>query len=212
MIVVHYVEVSTLYPHILFGVWHRDHYIRRRVENLLSAILYTLFGVWPRDHYMLLQRSTTVVFHALLQFLDKQSALAVPRFPAQSIPSCTMRFRQFTKYVRKTDHKVWCHLYSTEHDTQPIANLISKQVIPYRTCSSTCCPRGSTPSRFEHDKPHYLMESNCLHHFNLAQITVLILTTVKSHLTRTQAKLNITKDGKTCTTHMTAWLSRTNQV
>jgi hypothetical protein len=144
--------------------------------------------------------------------LDKQSALAVPRFPAQSIPSCTMRFRQFTKYVRKTDHKVWCHLYSTEHDTQPIANLISKQVIPYRTRSSTCCPRGSTPSRFEHDKPHYLMESNCLHQFNLAQITVLILTTVKSHLTRTQAKLNITKDGKTCTTHMTAWLSRTNQV
>jgi hypothetical protein len=144
--------------------------------------------------------------------LDKQSALAVPRFPAQSIPSCTMRFRQFTKYVRKTNHKVWCHLYSTEHDTQPIANLISKQVIPYRTRSSTCCPRGSTPSRFEHDKPHYLMESNCLHHFNLAQITVLILTTVKSHLTRTQAKLNITKDGKTCTTHMTAWLSRTNQV
>jgi hypothetical protein len=30
-------------------------------------------------------------------------------------------------------------------------------------------------------------------------------------LTKTQAKLNITKDGKTCTTLMTAWLSITNQ-
>jgi hypothetical protein len=31
-------------------------------------------------------------------------------------------------------------------------------------------------------------------------------------LTKTQAKLNITKDGKTCTTLMTTWLSITNQV
>jgi hypothetical protein len=31
-------------------------------------------------------------------------------------------------------------------------------------------------------------------------------------LTMTQAKLNITKDGRTCTTLMTAWLSKTNQV
>jgi hypothetical protein len=31
-------------------------------------------------------------------------------------------------------------------------------------------------------------------------------------LTKTQAKLNIPKDGKTCTTLMTAWLSITNQV
>jgi hypothetical protein len=30
-------------------------------------------------------------------------------------------------------------------------------------------------------------------------------------LTKTQAKLNITKDGKTCTTLMTGWLSITTQ-
>jgi hypothetical protein len=67
---------------------------------------YTAFGVWPRDHYMLLQRSTTGVCHALLQFPDKQSPLAVLRFSTQSVPSCTMWFRQFTKNVTKTDHKV----------------------------------------------------------------------------------------------------------
>jgi hypothetical protein len=30
--------------------------------------------------------------------------------------------------------------YSTEQNTQPIVFLISKQLIPYRTCGSTCCP------------------------------------------------------------------------
>jgi hypothetical protein len=34
----------------------------------------------------------------------------------------------------------------------------------------------------------------------------------RNTLTKTQAKLNITMDGKTRTTHMTAWLSITNQV
>jgi hypothetical protein len=42
-------------------------------------------------------------------------------------------------------HKVWWHSHSTEHDTQPIANLISKQVITYQTRGGTCCSRVSTP-------------------------------------------------------------------
>jgi hypothetical protein len=96
-----------------------------------------------------------------------------------TVPSCSMWFRQFTKYVTKTDHKVWCHPHSIEHDTPCIAYLISKQVVPYQTRGDTCCP---FLSRFEHDQPHHLMESNRLYHSNLAQTTSSILTTVKSHL------------------------------
>jgi hypothetical protein len=96
MIVVHYIEVSTLYPRIVISS------LAERLENLFFAILYTSFGVWPRDHYMSLQRSTTGVCHALLRF-PKQT---VPTYNAKvsytNVSSCTMWFRQFTKY----DHKV----------------------------------------------------------------------------------------------------------
>jgi hypothetical protein len=37
-------------------------------------------------------------------------------------------------------------------------------------------------SRFEHDKPHHLTESNRFHQSNLAQTTASILTMIKSHL------------------------------
>jgi hypothetical protein len=94
---------------------------------------------------MLLQRSTTGVRHALLRFPNKWSPLAVLRFPAQSGPSCTMWFRQFTKNVTKNDHKDRSHPHSTEHDTQTIAYQISKHAIPYRTHGGTCCPGVSTP-------------------------------------------------------------------
>jgi hypothetical protein len=60
-------------------------------------------------------------------------------------PSCTMWFRQFTKNVTKVDHKDRSHPYSTEHDTRPIAYLISKQAVPYQARGGTCCPRVSTP-------------------------------------------------------------------
>jgi hypothetical protein len=56
-----------------------------------------------------------------------------------------MWFRQFTKYVTKTYHKVWGYPNSTEHDTQLIAYLISNQAVLYRTRGGTCCPRVSTP-------------------------------------------------------------------
>jgi hypothetical protein len=100
-----------------------------------------------------------------------------------------MWFRQFTKYVTKTDHKVWCHPHSTEHDTQPIAYLISKQAVPYWTHGSTCCPVVTTPKMrslvdSSMTKRITLTDSNHLHHSNLAQTTALILSTVKSHLDR----------------------------
>jgi hypothetical protein len=49
------------------------------------------------------------------------------------------------------DHKV-CHMYDTKNDahphsieqeTQPMAFLISKQVVPYWTHGGTCCPGGA---------------------------------------------------------------------
>jgi hypothetical protein len=172
---------------------------------------------------MLFQRSTTWVCDALLWFLDKQSPLAVLRFLAQNGPSCTMWFGQFTKNITKTDHKVWCHPYSMEHDTQPIAYLISKQVVPYQTQGGTCCPGVSTP------KIRSLVDLGMTNNITWQNTTIStsltmlkpqhrsspwsnhISTDARPSLTKTHAKLNITKDGKSCRTLMTAWLSITNQ-
>jgi hypothetical protein len=74
-----------------------------------------------------------------------RSMSCFPMVSHTNIPSCTMWFRQFTKYVTKTDHKVCWHPHWTEHDTQSIAYLISKQVVSYRTRGGTCCLRVSTP-------------------------------------------------------------------
>jgi hypothetical protein len=84
--------------------------------------------------------------------------LAVLRFPAQSGPFCTMWFRQFTQNVTQMGHTDRSHSHSTEHDTQPIAYLISKQAIPYRTHDGTCCLGGSTP------KIRYLADSSMTSH------------------------------------------------
>jgi hypothetical protein len=73
------------------------------------------------------------------------TSLVVLRFPAHSGPFCTMWFRQFTQNVTQMGHTGRSHPHSTEHDTQPIAYIISKQAIPYRTCGGTCCLGGSTP-------------------------------------------------------------------
>jgi hypothetical protein len=173
---------------------------------------------------MPLQRSTIGVCHALLRFLEQ----TVPAYSAKvshtNVPSCTMWFRQFTKYVTKTDHKVWCHPHSIEHDTQPITYLISKQDIPYQTHRGTCCPGVSTP------KIRSLADLSMTNRITWRSPTIsTIPTLLKPHhrsspqsnhistdgtpsLTKTQAKLNITKDGKTCTTLMIVWLSITNQV
>jgi hypothetical protein len=135
-----------------------------------------------------------------------------------------MWFRQFTQNVTKTGHKDRSHPHSIEHDTQPIAYLISKQAVPYQTRGGTCCHVVSTP------KICSLADSSMTSHITWQNPTVsTIPTLLKPHhqssqqsnhismdgrppLTKTQAKLNITKDGKTCTTLMTAWLSITNQV
>jgi hypothetical protein len=165
---------------------------------------------------MLLQRSTTGVCHTLLRFPNQTVPACSAKVSRTNVPCCTMWFRQFTKYIAKYDHKVWCHPHSTEHDAQPIAYLIRKQVIPYRTCGGTCCPGVSTP------KIRSLADSSMTNHITWRNPTVSTIPTLlkpqhrssrrsnhistdgRPSLTRTQVKLNITKDGKTCTTLMTA--------
>jgi hypothetical protein len=173
---------------------------------------------------MPLQRSTTRVCHALLWFPNKRSQLAVLRFLTHSGPPCTMWFKQFTKNTTKTDHKDWSRSHSTEHDTQPTTYLISKQAVPYWTCGDTCCPEVSTPKIWS------LADSSMTSHITWQNPAISTIPTLlkpqhwssqwSNHistdgrlaLTKTQAKLNITKDEKTCTTLMTAWLSIPNQV
>jgi hypothetical protein len=177
-----------------------------------------------RDHYMSLQRFTTGVCHALLRFPKQTVPACSAKVSRTNVPSCTMWSRQFTKYVTKYDHKVWWHPHSTEYDTQPIAYLISKQVVPYRTRDSTCCPGVSTP------KIRSLADSSKTNHITWQNPTVSTISTLlkpqhrssprsnhismdgRPSLTKAQARLNITKEGKTYTTLMTAWLSITNQV
>jgi hypothetical protein len=135
-----------------------------------------------------------------------------------------MWFRQFTKNVTKTDHKVWCHPHSTEHNTQPTTYLFSMQAVPYQTRGGTCWHGVSTPKIWS--LPDSIMTNHIIwRNPTVSTIPSLlkpqhrsspwsnhISTDGRPSLTKTQAKLNITKDGKTCTTLMTAWLSITNQL
>jgi hypothetical protein len=135
-----------------------------------------------------------------------------------------MWFRQFTKNITKNNHKDRSRPHSTEYNTQPIAYLFSKQVIPYWTRGGTCCLGVSTPKIWS------LADLSMTNHITWWNPTVSTIPTLhkpqhrsspwsnhisadgRPSLTKTQAKLNITEDGKTCTTPMTAWLSINNQV
>jgi hypothetical protein len=105
----------------------------------------------------------------------QMAPLVVLRFPAQSGPFCTMWFRQFTQNVTKTGHKDWSHPHSTEHDTWPIAHLISKQSVPYRTCGGTCCPGVSTP------KIRSLADSSMVGHITLRNPTISTFQPCSNH-------------------------------
>jgi hypothetical protein len=131
-----------------------------------------------------------------------------------------MWFRQFTK----NDHKDRSHPHSTEHDTQPTTYLISKQAVPYWTRGGTCCYGVSTPkiwSLADSSMTNYITYRNptvsttptlLKSQHRSSQRSNHISTDGRPSLTKTQAKLNITKDLKTCTILMTTWLSITNQV
>jgi hypothetical protein len=131
MIVVHSVKISTLYPRVVISS------LAKRLYKSPFCHSYTSFGVWPRDHYMPLQRPTTGVCHALLWFFT-HSGLAC---------SAEVSRTQWTllHHVVQAVHTDRSHPHSTEHDTQHIACLISKQVVPYQTRGDTCCPVVSAP-------------------------------------------------------------------
>jgi hypothetical protein len=133
------------------------------------------------------------------------ASLAVRRFLTHSGPFCTMWFRQFTQNVTQTGHTDRSHPHSTEHDTQHITYLISKQVIPYRTRGGTCCPGDSTPKILS------LADLSMTSHITRRNPTVSTIPALlkpqhrslpgpnhismdgRPPLTKTQAKLNITK-------------------
>jgi hypothetical protein len=172
---------------------------------------------------MPLQRSTTTVCHALLRFPDTWPRLQCCGFPHKVAPFAPCGSRSSYR-MSQTGHKDRSHPHSTEHDTQPMAYLISKKVVSYRTHGGTCCPGVSTP------KIQSLADSSLTSHTTWRNPTIStipallksqhrssprskhITTDGRPSLTKIQAKLNITKDGKTCTSLMTAWLSITNQV
>jgi hypothetical protein len=140
---------------------------------------------------MPLQRSTTGVCHALLRLPKQMVSACSAKVFLINIPSCNMLFRQFIKFVTKTDHKVWCHPDSTVHDTQPIAYLISKQAIPYQTCGGTCCPGLSTPKILS------LANSSITNHITWQNPTVSTIPTLLKPQHRSSPQSNhISTDGR----------------
>jgi hypothetical protein len=133
-----------------------------------------------------------------------------------------MWFRQITKYVTKYDTKNDGNPHSTEQDTQHIAFLISKHVVPYQTCDGTYCPGGSTP------KIRSLADSrttchdgiNHLHHSNRCSNHIIDPHTVTLHpngwkttsLSQRHKPTQHHKGWKTCTILMITGLSITNHV
>jgi hypothetical protein len=116
----------------------------------------------------------------LLRFSEQPVPTCSAKVSRTNVPSCTMWFRQVTKYATKYD----VNHHSTEQDTQPIAFLISRQAIPYRTHGSTCCHRVSPPKIWSlvdssttcHDGINHLHHSNHCSNHNIDPHTA------KSHL------------------------------
>jgi hypothetical protein len=107
-------------------------------------------------HYKGLLQKYVMIWYG---FLNKWSPIAVLRFPAQTSPLAPCGSGRSQCMMPSQ---------STEHDTQPIAYLISKEAIPYQTRGDTCSPRVSTPkirslvdlSTTCHDDINHLYHSN----------------------------------------------------
>jgi hypothetical protein len=90
----------------------------------------------------------------------------------------------FTNYVTKYNTKSDVNPHSTEQDIQPIAFLISKQVVPYQTRHDTCCPGVSTPKirSLAHSSTTCHDGINHLHHSNYCSNHSIDPHMVKLHL------------------------------
>jgi hypothetical protein len=98
---------------------------------------YTSYGVWPRDHYMPLQRFTMGRMSDLANVVC--GTIAMLKFPrvvcGTTAPLAPCEPKGVTTPIP----------HSSEQGTVSTASLISKQVVPYRTCGDTYCPWVSTP-------------------------------------------------------------------
>jgi hypothetical protein len=138
MIVVHPIEVSTLYPRVVIsspvGDWRTSFLLLFTSPSVCGPEI-------TRCRYKGLLQEYVMLCYG---FPNKRSPLAVLRFPAQTSPlapcgfgsSQSMSQRLITKYGA---------IPTQPSMTQPIVFLISKQAIPYRTHGGTCCPGVSTP-------------------------------------------------------------------
>jgi hypothetical protein len=68
-------------------------------------------------------------------------------FPGPRVPTCSAKVSlSLEPLLHLVDQITFCIFpRTTEQDTQPIASLISKQAIPYRTRGGIYCPGVSTP-------------------------------------------------------------------
>jgi hypothetical protein len=143
--------------------------LAKRLEKPPFYHSYTSFGAWHMDHYFRYKGLLHEYVMLCYGFSNKRSPLAVLRFFAQMSPLAPCGLGNSQSVVTKND----AIPHSTEQDTQPIAFLISKQAVPYRTRGGICCPRVSTPkirslidlSITYHDGINHLHHSNhCSNH------------------------------------------------
>jgi hypothetical protein len=81
--------------------------------------------------------------------------------------------------------------HSSEQCTLPTTSLISKQVVPYRTCGDTCCPGVSTP------KTRSLAYSSMTNHkLWRSQPSPLFQTLLKPQHRISSRSSHITTDGR----------------
>jgi hypothetical protein len=68
-------------------------------------------------------------------------------FPWHQVPACSAKGSSWLEPLLHLVDQItfWVFPHTSEQDSQPTTSLISKQVIPYRTCGVTCCPRVTTP-------------------------------------------------------------------
>jgi hypothetical protein len=172
------------------------------------------------------QRSLHAVTNVYYRSMSCFATVSRQTVPASSAKvSCTKR--HLLHHVVQAVHKV-CHkdrsqsmvpspLNRARHTAYSIP--ISKQVVPYLTRGGTCCLGVSTRKILP------LADSSMTNHITWQNPTVSTIPSLlkpqhqsspwsnhistggRPSLTKTQAKLNITKDGRTCTTLMTGWLS-----
>jgi hypothetical protein len=119
-------------------------------------------------------------------------------FPWPRVPACSAKVSSWLEPLLHLVHQITFRVipHTSEQDSQPTTSLISKQVIPHRPRGGSCCLGVSTPktSRLEHDKPHHLMESNCLHHSK--PCSNHSIDPHHSHLTLRPQSPHITTDGR----------------